>query len=84
MRAASHNPVNAVRDQFVFLATELSNLFPELDLRFNLQSGTNQLRYRAVAVSKEVFELPLGKRSAQELLHQAIFTIKERARLFDA
>jgi hypothetical protein len=80
----SNSTQELVRRQFVFLASELSNTFPELDLRFNLRSGTNQLRYKAAAVSQKIFELPLGESDSRALLHQALFTIKEAARLYDA
>ena len=72
-----------VKQQFHVLANELSVRFPELDLRFNLQSGTNRLRLKAASVSHEVIELPLGEYETDELLYAAMFRIKEIARLYD-
>jgi len=76
--------VSRVRGQFVFLATELANRFPELDLRFNLQNESSTLRFVAAAVSKDVVELDLGEHETGDLLNAAILQIKEMARIFDA
>ncbi len=71
--------------QFIHFASRLSAYFPELDLRFNLQDGTNTLRYRIPDLSKDVFELDLDPAlSIEQLLHEAAFTIKEIAQRFDA
>lgn len=76
--------VNAIKGQFVYLATELSNRFPDLDLRFNLQNDTATLRFVAAAVSTDVIELDLGEHETTDLLNAAILQIKEMARIFDA
>ena len=75
---------NINEEQFVKLANELNYRFPDLDLRFNLKSGSNQVRYVAAAVSSKVHSISLDDRSPGEMLHQAIFNIKEIARLYDA
>ncbi len=72
-----------IKKTFVYLAGELSSRFPELDLRFNLQTGTDRFRVIAAAVSNTVIELPIAKHECQDLLHAAIFELKELAQLFD-
>ena len=80
----SLTPQPEIRQQFISIASELSNIFPDLDLRFNLQGGSNRLRYVAAAISSEVHELELGDLETQELIFEAIFTLKEVAQLYDA
>lgn len=77
----THSPIT---DQFVAVASALNNHFPQLDLRFNLLSGSNVLRYQVASVSRKIFELELGTKSTKQLVHEAIFNLKEVARLFDA
>jgi len=74
----------SVKGQFVFIANELSSRFPDLDLRFNLQNGTNTLRFMAAAISRDVVELDLGDHETTDLLNAAILQIKEIAQIFDA
>lgn len=73
-----------INKRFIFVAHELINKFPNLDLRFNLKMGTKSLRYKAAAVSGDIFELPLEERRPEEILYDAIFNIKQIAELFDA
>lgn len=73
-----------VRGQFVFLAQELSNRFPDLDLRFNLQNDSSTLRFIIAAISRDVVELDLGEYETSDLLNAAILQIKEMAQIFDA
>jgi len=72
-----------IRDQFIFLAQELSNRFPTLDLRFTLQSGTQKLRFMVASISREIIEMSMIDNSPLDVLYAAIFEIKERAQLFD-
>jgi hypothetical protein len=58
--------------------------FPDLDLRFNLSHDTNAIRYKAAAISGEMFEVPLELSDAEETLYEAIFNIKRIANLYDA
>lgn len=75
----------AIRERFIFLATELTQLFPALDLRFNLRSGTSNCRVFAGALSCRIVELDLERDdNPEELLHDAIWEIKRLAGLFDA
>lgn len=77
-------PQQNVTDQFVYFASKLSTYFPDLDLRFNLQGGTNRLRYSIPSISKRVYELQLGHEHIENLVHEATFKIKEIAQRFDA
>jgi hypothetical protein len=83
MRTHSAYRANITK-QFVYFASRLSCSFPDLDLRFNLQGGTNRLRYTIPAVSSRVFELTLGKQNIETLVHEATFEIKEITQRFDA
>ena len=69
--------------KFADMASRLSEQFPQLDLRFNLTEGDEYMRCMLPEVSDEVLEFHLGSDS-DRLLHEAIFAIKEVARLFDA
>ncbi|MFN8392225.1 MAG: hypothetical protein U0136_18175 [Bdellovibrionota bacterium] len=73
-----------ITKEFIYFASTLSSSFPDLDLRFNLQNGTNRLRYTIPAVSSKVFELQLGQDEIDSLVHEATFEIKEITRRFDA
>ncbi len=75
---------DAITELFKQFANELHTSFPQLDLRFNLKGGTSTLRYFMPDTSEQVFEANLNEQSLEELLHQAIFNVKELARLFDA
>ncbi|MCC6221562.1 MAG: hypothetical protein IT291_10020 [Deltaproteobacteria bacterium] len=73
-----------IEDQFIAVAMEISHLFPKLDLRFNLQSGSSKVRYSAPSISAEIFELDLNLGETSALIIEACFKIKEIGRLFDA
>ena len=73
-----------LHNRFVFLARELSCRFPDLDLRFNRRDGSEHIRFVAKAVSSEIVELDLDSGNPHQLLHSAIFKIKELAQLFDS
>ena len=73
-----------ITEQFIDIAQQVSLEFPELDLRFSLQSDSNILRYSAADVSQEVFELELGLEETTNLVYEAIFKVKQVAQLFDA
>lgn len=81
-------PASASRDkitkQFIYFASKVSAFFPDLDVRFNLQGGSNTLRYTIPAVTDEVFELTLGRERIESLIHEAAFAIKELTQRFDA
>jgi len=84
MTASQSANSGSVKGQFVFIANELASRFPDLDLRFNLQNGTNTLRFMAAAISRDVVELDLGDHETTDLLNAAILQIKEIAQIFDA
>ncbi len=71
-------------DKFIFFANELLFRFPDLDLRFNLSYDANAIRYKAAAISGEMFEMPLADLDPVEMVHEAVFNIKQLASLFDA
>jgi hypothetical protein len=71
-------------ERFVLLAMELQRTFPELDLRFNLLDGSTTARCLIPELSEEALELSLNGRELSKTLHEAIFSIKQLAHLFDA
>ena len=73
-----------LEEEFHFIVRELTNVFPELDLRFNLQAGSNRIRYQIADVSHDTYEAQIGAQSAQNILNEAILNIKAIARRFDA
>ena len=73
-----------IRERFVHVANELNTRFPDLDLRFNLQSESSLLRFMAAAVSPDVVELDLAEASIEDLVYAAVFQVKEIAQIFDA
>ncbi len=70
--------------RFKFIANELNNYFPDLDLRFALKQGSDTIRFMVGAVSRDIHEAELLERKADEILHDTILTIKELAGRFDA
>jgi hypothetical protein len=82
--SANGKEAQSIRTEFMEIAIQLENIFPELDLRFNLQQNSKQIRYKVAAVSSDIFVLDLDKASKDEVLHEAIFTIKHVAQIFDA
>lgn len=72
--------------QFLYIANELCNRFPGLDLRFNLNQGTGRFRLLLPKVPsrQRYVELTLGQRETDELLTEATFAVKEIAQIFDA
>jgi len=83
MRTPQAHPSD-LQKTFVSVAHQLGVLFPDLDLRFSLQSGSETLRFMAADISREVHEVSLVGKSTNEILHQAIFAIKEICGRFDA
>lgn len=82
MRTFNHH--RALEHRFVCFARELTNVFPDLDLRFNLQGGTTKLRYLAADLSPEIFEADIAAQKIDTVIGEAILNIKQIARLFDA
>ena len=73
-----------IKERFLSIANELNTRFPDLDLRFNLQSESTLLRFMAAAVSPDVVELDLSDATVEDLIYAAIFQVKEIAQLYDA
>ena len=86
-----------------WLARELCQYFPNLDLRFNIQEGRPSLHCSVPSLENieeknfdklieeeeipevfETLELNLDEFTSEELLFDAIFSIKQIAQLFDA
>lgn len=82
--SATDKHMDPIRKQFVQVAHELAVRFPDIDLRFSLTSGTKVLRYRAANISSEILEVELGSNKTQDIINEAILTIKALARHFDA
>lgn len=78
-----NNP-QALEHRFVCFARELTNVFPDFDLRFNLQDGTTKLRYLVADLSPEIFEADIASQKIDAVIGEAILNIKQIARLFDA
>lgn len=72
-----------VTSRFVTLATQISNFFPELDLRFNLQHGSTTLRYMIAGLSDDVYELEFDTNDIHPTVHEAVFAIKQLIGRFD-
>jgi len=72
-----------IEDQFVNVASQLNDHFPDLDLRFSLREGSNRLRYQIADISRKNYELELGRTNTRQIVHEAIFNIKQMAQLFD-
>jgi hypothetical protein len=72
-----------LREEFIYIANELTGRFPDLDLRFNLRNGSKRCRLVMPTVTSHVVELSLGRGNPEALLHEAIFAVKELAQLFD-
>ena len=75
---------NNLREKFNTIVRELDIRFPELDLRFNFQSDRSSMRFYIADVDSDILELDLRDNSAQSLLHEATFSVKETVRHFDA
>lgn len=70
------------KDQFVDVARQLSLAFPDLDLAFNLQEGSQKMR--CFVGTEEPIELSLDGAETRELVFEAIFAIKSLVRRFDS
>lgn len=82
---AQNASAKPIESQFVRLASRISEQFPQLDLRFNLQSGTKVLRCLIAENSpSSIIEVALGSAPTEELLYEAIFAIKVATHSFDA
>ena len=81
---ATHTPVKSVEKEFVYLASALSGQFPDLELSFNLKSGSSTMRCLLTQFPEKVVELSLGDMTMETTLREAIFSIKELTRRFDA
>jgi len=73
-----------LREKFDSVIRELDIRFPELDLRFNFQSGSNSMRFYIADIDSDVMELDLRSVSAQAILNEATFCVKQTVRKFDA
>ncbi len=82
---AANSQSSDVKKQFVYLATEISNHFPELDIRFNLRTDTNEVRCSIPDFGGGAcFEFVLEVKRTKQLLHEAVFMVKEMTNRFDA
>lgn len=70
--------------KFKRVARELSNSFPALDLRFNLQEGSNTVRVLAPDLSSRALRMSLDKESERDLVVRATFELKRLAKQYDA
>lgn len=70
------------KQQFRNIANELCAQFPDLDLRFSYQEGTQTIRFMAAAVSADIHETILES-DPINALHETIFAVKALAGLFD-
>lgn len=69
---------------FSYIADELMERFPQLDLRFTIQPDMPEIHYCVADVSEQMFELSLDADNIEHVLHEAILNIKQVAGLFDA
>lgn len=73
-----------VTKRYIKVASILTSMFPDLDLRFSLRSDDSLVRYKVASVSSKIYEMDISQASPEELVHQAIFTVKELTKHFDA
>ncbi len=66
------------------LSEELDCRFPELELQFNLRKDLGHFRIIPSIRPGEVVELDLSSLDTENILNQAIFSLKEMFQLFDA
>ncbi len=71
-----------IEEQFVAVANALYAQFPDLDLRFNLRSGSTKARCLVPNTAKKSIKLPLGK-NTELLVRDAVWAIKVMVRRFD-
>jgi hypothetical protein len=83
MRSAA-KPLDPLKRQFLYLASELNRGFPDLDLHFNLQAGTRRFRFFAAAIQSDIFEFNLGNGQVNDLLVEATFLLKQITCRYDA
>ena len=75
---------NNLKQKFDSVVRQLDIRFPELDLRFNFQSNNSSMRFYVADVDSDVMELDLRAVSAQAILNEATFCVKQTVRIFDA
>ena len=69
---------------FSFLAQELFNAFPCLDLKLNHLAEEGKIRLFVNQRMLEPIELKLAEENPLDLLNEATFSIKELAGIWDA
>mgnify|MGYP000950188881 CR=1 FL=1 len=72
-----------IEERFVLVANALYEYFPDLDLRFNLRCGTTKARCLLPHPTKKALRLPLGDKSAEDVVRDAVWAIKSLTRRFD-
>lgn len=70
-------------DDFIYIASRLCEQFPELDLRFSMQTGNDSFHLSVPEVNENNYELSLQERP-DSIIQEAIFLIKEISKRYDA
>ncbi len=70
--------------QLETVVDELSRLFPDLDLRFNIMEDSSALRCIAAEYPRNAFDILLGWRSVDVIVQEAALKIRKIAGLLDA
>ena len=83
METVSSNHKRDIEDEFVRIATALYSYFPDLDLRFNLRTGTTSALCLVPNEAKTKLTLPIGHKAADDVVRDAVWEIKELIRRFD-
>ena len=72
-----------IEEQFVTVANALYAQFPDLDLRFNLKTGSNKAKCLIPNSNKTAIKLHLGHKNLNLLVRDAVWAIKVLTRRFD-
>ena len=72
-----------IEEQFVHVASALYDHFPDLDLRFNLRSGTTKARCLIPNAQRKALKFELGGKTTEELVREAVWAIKILMKRYD-
>lgn len=70
-------------DDFIYIASRLCEQFPELDLRFSMQTGNDCFHLTVPELNQNNYEISLVE-GADEIIREATFLIKQISQQFDA
>ena len=80
----NHWSQNRYKSQLQQIIDQLVDIFPDLDLRFNVIEGSPLLRCIAAEFPHDPFEILIGKRNTNFLIQEATLRIRKIAGRLDA